>query len=676
MATENRQIVVKYTYMANDRAYYKEDHLFGQTTMLYARTIIRCLSSFALKPILAISLCFALGLELALPLRAQDNPPGDVHAATVSDYLQAQLATAQAPISFLVVLQDQVNAQRVLARAGVTAATRQAKADLLYAELTATAQRTQAPLRAWLDAQGIAYQSFYIINMLEVKGDAGVVAALRQRPEVSRLVANPFVHQPLDTHVAQSTWLKPFAQIAPVSIQQTLARPYGLDYTHAPDVWALGFRGQGIVVASQDTGVKWDHPALEAKYRGVVTDTNSLTFTVDHVDNWFDAWGTTGRPASCSNDPQVPCDDGGHGTHTVGTMLGDATAQGDTVLGMAPDAKWIACRNMNNGVGTPASYTTCFQFLLAPYPQGGDALTDGHPELAPNIINNSWGCPPSEGCDVDSLRQVVETVRAAGILVVASAGNAGPGCSTVQDPIGIYDAVFSVGAHDSTGKIASFSSRGPVTVDGSGLAKPDISAPGVSVRSTWLGNSYNVISGTSMAGPHVAGAAALLWSAVPTLIGQIDLTEQLLIKSATAVPFNQCDGTTPVTPNSTYGYGRLNVLAAVQMAQQPATLSGHVLDPQAAPLANVVVAVIDQLTHYQYQVTSGQDGAFQLPLYNGNYSATVQMTNANFEPQAVVITAGENQQVELHELMPTDSDPQGEPDTTPGLLFLPWIAHN
>ena len=169
---------------------------------------------------------------------------------------------------------------------------RQTKANALYAELTATARRTQAPLRVWLDAHGIAYQSFYLVNMLEVKGDAATVAALRQHPEVSRIIANPLVRQQLSTAASASTWLQPFAQIAPLAPQQTLARPYGLDYTHAPEVWALGFRGQGIVVASQDTGVKWDHPALEPRYRGVVTDTNSPTVTVNHVDNWFDAWGT------------------------------------------------------------------------------------------------------------------------------------------------------------------------------------------------------------------------------------------------------------------------------------------------------------------------------------------------------------------------------------------------
>jgi len=596
--------------------------------------------------------CLWLVLIALLPtsLSAQDNPPV-VHAAAISTYLQAQLAAAQGPVSFLVILQEQVDAKALLNRSALRSANRQSKASALYAELTATALRTQAPLRAWLDAQGIPYQSFYLINMLEVRGNATIAAALRQRPEVARLVANPTVRQALSVEPVKATG---WQTVVSAEAQQTAVLPYGLDYTHALEVWALGFRGQGIVVASQDTGVEWDHPALKAKYRGVITSTNSLTPTITHVYNWFDAWGTTGRPQRCSTNPQVPCDDGGHGSHTVGTMVGDATNAGSSVLGMAPDAKWIACRNMNNGVGTPASYTTCFQFFLAPYPQGGDPAKDGHPELAPNIINNSWGCPPSEGCDADSLRQIVENVRAAGQMVVASAGNSGSnGCASVQDPIAIYDAVFSIGAHDSNGTIASFSSRGPVMVDGSKRLKPDLSAPGVAVRSAWLNGGYNTISGTSMASPHVAGATALLWSAVPALIGKIDATEQILLKSATPVPANQCDGATPVVPNNTYGYGRLNALAAVQMAQNPATLHMKAIGLDCQIVASVPVTLTDNLTGYQYPTTIGQDGTLQISLYAGNYTAHAQLAGATFDTPTVQLQAGASTQLDLHQLSPT-----------------------
>ena len=181
-------------------------------------------------------------------------------------------------------------------------------------------------------------------------------------------------------------------------------------------------------------------------------------------------------------------------------------------------------------------------FSSLPIPRAAIRLHEGRPDLAPHIISNSWSCPISEGCDQDSLRATVEVVRAAGQFVVAAAGNEGSACSTVMSPIATHDAVFSIGAHDSSGTIASFSSRGPVTSDGSGRLKPDLSAPGVGVFSARAPDAYSTSSGTSMATPHVASAAALLWSAAPSLIGDIDLTEQVLIKSAVPVPVSQCSG--------------------------------------------------------------------------------------------------------------------------------------
>ena len=361
----------------------------------------------------------------------------------------------------------------------------------------------------------------------------------------------------------------------------------------------MGYRGQGIVVASQDTGVKWNHPALVSSYRGWHTD----TLTATHVYNWFDAFGRDPfLDPACPADAQIPCDDQGHGTHTVGTMTGDASPDGGSVLGMAPAAKWIGCRNMRRGVGTPASYTDCFEFFMAPYPQGGDKFTDGKPELAANVINNSWGCPASEGCDIDSLRQVVETVRAAGIFVAASAGNEGfMGCASVATPIALYDATFSVGAHDSHGTLAYFSSRGPVSVDGSERRKPDLVAPGVGVYSAYTSPSYTTLSGTSMASPHVAGAVALLWSAVPSLIGDIDLTEQILLKSADPVPSAECGtSTTAVSPNNLYGFGRLNIQAAVELALHPQSLVLPLSDDAGNPVTATAATLVDQLTGYSY----------------------------------------------------------------------------
>src|SRR5690606_10163963 len=133
-----------------------------------------------------------------------------------------------------------------------------------------------------------------------------------------------------------------------------------------------------------------------------------------------------------------------------------------------PNAKWIACRNMDGGNGTPATYLECFEWLLAPYAYGKNPMVDGNPAMAPHVINNSWGCPPEEGCTGDEILPALQAMKAAGIMVVVSAGNDGPGCGTIQSPPAIHSALsFSVGAynHRGSGSIATFSSRGPSSFD-------------------------------------------------------------------------------------------------------------------------------------------------------------------------------------------------------------------
>src|SRR5207253_5916476 len=132
---------------------------------------------------------------------------------------------------------------------------------------------------------------------------------------------------------------------------------------------------------------------------------------------------------SCGPNSLFPCDDYGHGTHTTGTTSGDDGAGNQ--VGVAPGAKWIGCRNMDVGNGTPASYTECFQFFMAPTDLSGQ---NPNPALRPHVMNNSWGCPTSEGCAPDTLRTVVENSQASGIFVEVSAGNSGSSCGTVNDP--------------------------------------------------------------------------------------------------------------------------------------------------------------------------------------------------------------------------------------------------
>ncbi len=596
-------------------------------------------------------LIFFLILSAAAVPTARGQSENEEPPAPVSRSLQRQLATTDEAVSFLVVLRDQLDIGAALDAAPVDLSDRTVRATYLYDRLTAHAQSTQANLRADLAGEGVPVRPFYIVNMLEVTGDAALAARLRSHPAVARLEANPTIRQahlampaasagPAWLHRVIQPWLQDSSAARVENTRMTtVEQPWGLAYTGAPELWANGITGAEIVVASQDTGVQWDHPALQSRYRGWDGDGEP----VDHVYNWYDAWATGSRPAYCDSDPQTPCDDHGHGTHTVGTMLGNATGN-EPVLGMAPDAMWIGCRNMENGDGTPASYTACFEFFLAPYPQGGDPMTDGKPELAPHIINNSWGCPPSEGCDAESLRQVVETVRAAGQFVVASAGNYGSNCETVRSPIAIYDATFSIGAHDSTGSIASFSSRGPVTIDGSGRVKPDLAAPGVSVYSSWVNDGYTYLQGTSMASPHVAGGAALLWSAVPTLIGDIDRTEQALIKSATPINATVCNppGAPPV-PNNIFGYGRLNIVRAVEMARLTARLELTARDGTGQPLVNALVTVVDALTGFRSTGVTDANGATVIePLFAGSYLLDVAGTGGTIPPAPVEIPLGES----------------------------------
>jgi subtilisin family serine protease len=321
----------------------------------------------------------------------------------------------------------------------------------------------------------------------------------------------------------------------------------------APDVWAFGIDGQGVVIAGQDTGYAWDHPALIGAYRGGPSG--------DHAYNWHDSVHSGGG-STCGADSPEPCDDYGHGTHTMGTMVGD-DGVGNQV-GMAPGAQWIGCRNMDQGVGTPATYAECYQFFLAP-----TDLSDENPDpsKAPDVINNSWGCPPDEGCtDPNVLLSVVQSIRAAGIVTVHSAGNDGSSCSTVRDPSAIYDESFSVGATDSYDDIAFFSSRGPVTIDGSNRLKPDISAPGVDIRSSTRDGGYQGgWDGTSMAGPHVAGLVALVLSAKPELEGDVDAVENVIEQSAVALTTTQgCGGDAgDAIPNNVFGWGRIDALAAI-----------------------------------------------------------------------------------------------------------------
>lgn len=441
----------------------------------------------------------------------------------------------------VVLLEQQADISRAAAIKG-----KNQKASYVYHRLVDHAKQTQQPLIEFLESGNLKYRSFYIVNMISV------TCSLQ---EAEQLAALPYVKYVMEDG--------PFAMINPIRTDDrndARAIEWNVNHIGAPSVWALGFNGQNVVIGGQDTGYEWDDATLKLKYRGW----NGTS--ANHDYNWHDAIHEdnpmSGGSNSCGFNSAIPCDDNNHGTHTMGTMVGDDG--GSNQIGIAPGAKWIGCRNMENGYGTLTTYVECFEWFLAPYPVAGG---DGDPDLMPHVINNSWGCPTDEGCNTTNfpvMEAALNALRAAGCAIVVSAGNYGSSCSTVSDPAAIFDGSFSVGATNSSDAIAGFSSRGPVIVDNSGRMKPDISAPGVSVRSCIRGqNAYATWNGTSMAGPHVAALVALMISANPSLAGEVDKIEEVIAQTALHLTSTQnCGGT---IPNNVFGYGRINALEAVNM---------------------------------------------------------------------------------------------------------------
>lgn len=471
----------------------------------------------------------------------------DLHSTTWQRKVDVELLSdsPQEMTEFLVHLSDQADLS-----GAEYLATKHEKGEYVYQQLVMTAKRSQGPMINFLSSEGVEYRTFWVANLIWVRGNGNILRSLAMRSDVAHIYSNPRVKL-----------VDPEIEPESLSAQAVDAPEWNISKIHAPEAWAQGFQGQGITIGGQDTGYAWQHPALINQYRGWGGE------SADHNYNWHDAiHQSSGNP--CGSDSQEPCDDHhlGHGTHTMGTMVGQE-ADLSNQIGVAPQAKWIGCRNMDQGIGSPATYIECYQWFIAP-----TDLNDQNPapSKAPDVINNSWSCPVSEGCsDPLVLLPVVEAVRAAGILTVHSAGNSGPICSSITTPSAIYEASFTVGNTDRYDQISLSSSRGPVMIDGSGRIKPDVSAPGTAIRSSLPGGRYGTLSGTSMAGPHVAGLAALLYSAHPELIGQVNHLERLITASAVPVSSNsQCGGIQDTSfPNNSSGWGRVDALNALLHAE-------------------------------------------------------------------------------------------------------------
>jgi subtilisin family serine protease len=425
--------------------------------------------------------------------------------------------------------------------------------------LRARAAIRQHDTRAWLDTQDVAHDDLWIVDAIHARLTPAHLSALAARSEPMRVEENPEVlralppSQPNETDTSDIGW--------------------GVAKINAPSVWSAGFTGQGIVIGGEDTGYQWDHPILKPHYRGW----NGVS--VNHNFNWYDAVHNARPGNPCGSSSRVPCDDDQHGTHTAGTFVGDdgPNASPRHQYGVAPGAQWIGCRNMDEGKGTPMRYIQCMQFMLAPTDLDGH---NANPDLGADIVSNSWSCPSSEGCSANTLQTAVDALVAAGVFYVAAAQNSGPSCATILDPPALYDSAFVVGATDGMDELASFSSLGPVV--SSAKIRPDVVAPGVLVCSSIPPNTYSCnFSGTSMATPHVAGAAALLMSAFPRLKGHpadvAAVLQNTAARQGITDPYNTgCgDRETATFPNYALGYGRIDVYAAFSSMDIFADGFGH-----------------------------------------------------------------------------------------------------
>ncbi|WP_051359330.1 S8 family serine peptidase [Paucisalibacillus globulus] len=393
----------------------------------------------------------------------------------------------------------------------------------VISELKATAIASQQKVKNFLEAEAEKgnvkdIKEFFVVNGMAVTATKEVAEKIATFQEVEKVLPNE-KRQLFKGLAVEET---PKAQ--PQNIEWSVER------VNAPAVWGLGIDGAGTVVANIDTGVEWEHSALKEKYRGY----NAATGEADHTYSFFDP----------VNGQTTPYDVDGHGTHTMGTMVG-SESDGSNQVGVAPGAKWIAVQAFTADGAYDADLLAAADWIMAP---GGDA------SKAPDVVNNSWG----GGSGIDEwYRDTVIAWRAAQIFPVFAAGNTtlfnpgGPG--SVATPAN-YPESFAVGATDINDNLANFSLEGPSPYD---EIKPDVSAPGVAVRSSVPGGGYANYNGTSMAAPAVAGVVALLRSANGNM--SVDDIEQLLMDTADSMTNSEY----PESPNNGYGYGIVDAFAAV-----------------------------------------------------------------------------------------------------------------
>lgn len=493
----------------------------------------------------------------------------------------------------------------------------------VYNTLREVANRTQASIMSYAKQNDLEFKTFFTTNSIHIQqGTLSSAQAISRLPGVALIRESRVVQ--LDPAMIEGPQL-----LAPTSYGwnlDALEPDSGLYGLQAAQVWdQYGIKGSGIVVANIDTGVTYQHEALERQYRG------NLGGSYDHDFNWY-APSDTGAGQCGGNAATSPCDHEGHGSGTAGIMVGeteDLTEQ----LGVAPAAKWIACMGCDSGTGcSEEALTGCADWMVAPCPIGADPGDPTcNPDMRPNIVNNSWG----GGYGDEWYRGYVQAWTAAGMFPAFSAGN-DYACAAVGSP-GDNPEAFGTAAHGSNGQ--NIYAGGPSLFFPNPSCDPEayevdphLNAPTYGRTAGNAPGSYYNLSGTSGASPHTAGAVALIWSANPDLIGDIWGTFNILEQTADRTSTQSwregdcgkpaCAGSDPY-PNYEYGWGYLDALAAVDEALQMAdngTLQGTVTDAATTnPVADARVVATLNVTR-SWQTTTDALGEYSMLVFSGTYT--------------------------------------------------------
>ncbi|HEX5690942.1 MAG TPA: S8 family serine peptidase, partial [Roseiflexaceae bacterium] len=509
--------------------------------------------------VLIVLLLALVGLPTALQTTTvQASAP-----AALDPALAATLRSAGAtqPISVIAVLRDQANL------GAVGGNTRKARKQNTVKALRAKADATQAPLRSLLqqrksEGKVQSFTPLWVQNALALTALPEVIAELSQSPLIA--------------HIDPEITLQ-----APARTASTSSTPeQNLNVVNVPALWDLGFTGQGVVVANLDSGVDATHPDLIGRWRG-------------GSNSWYDPYG---------QHPTSPTDLVGHGTWTMGVMVGGDA--GGTSIGVAPGAKWIAAKIFNDGgTATSTAIHQSLQWVL-------DPDNDPNTADAPDVVNNSWTYG-SVGCNLE-FQLDLQALLAAGIVPVFAAGNYGSSASTSVSPAN-YPEALSVGAINNNSLIYSLSSRGPTSCGSAGARTyPDVVAPGVYINSTDLYGNYWAASGTSLAAPHVSGALALLLSAFPNLTA----ADQRAALIGSAVDLGTAGADTA------YGNGRIDVFAAYS-----ALANGAVPTPTSAPMNTPTDTPIAQPTATSTPTSTPTNTPTSTPAPTNTPTPTVTATN-------------------------------------------------